>query len=126
MAPPLRIVVPIDDSDPNALGVPLGYAKAMAKQRAKNGGRVVLLTHTKQQLRSTSLATHLGVSASKALGTNKPVGIGDGLTLHHETMQTLRHGASSEIIIAFYADDKMLDFIDGLSGITGVLSLIHI
>ncbi|MBL4791499.1 MAG: hypothetical protein JKY97_00790 [Citromicrobium sp.] len=123
MSSPIRIVVPIDDSDPDALGVPLGYAKAMAKQRAKKGGHVVLLTHTKQQLRSTSLATHLGVSASKALGANKPVGIGDGLELHHETMQTLRYGANGAIIIAFYADDKMLDFIDGLSGVSGVIAV---
>lgn len=123
MSTPTRILVPIDDSDPDALRVPLGYAMALAQRGTPITGKIVLLTHTKQQLRSTSLARHLGEQASKALDAKRPVGIGDGLTLHHETLQTLRYDARNAIIVAFYADDKMLDFVDGLTGVAGVIAV---
>jgi hypothetical protein len=123
MPAPIRVLVPIDDSEPEALGIPLSYAKTIAQRGTSRIEKIILLTHTKQQLRSTSLESHLGIQASKALVANKPVGLGDGLMLHHETLQTLRFGAGKAIIIAFYADDKMMDFIDGLSGVLGVIAV---
>ncbi len=106
MPEPTRVIVPIDDSKPEALGTSLGYAKMVAQRATPRTDNIILLTHTKQQLRSTSLERHLGVQASKALAANKAVGIGDGFLLQHETMQTLRFGARNSVIIAFYADEK--------------------
>jgi len=123
MPEPTRVIVPIDDSKPEALGISLGYAKMVAQRATPRTGNIILLTHTKQQLRSTSLESHLGAQASKALAANKAVGIGDGFMLQHETMQTLRFGARNSVIIAFYADEKMLDFVDGLSGVVGCIAV---
>ncbi|ETI59480.1 hypothetical protein C100_21155 [Sphingobium sp. C100] len=123
MVAPIRVLVPIDDSEPEALGVPLGYAKTIAQRKASRTDKVILLTHTKQQLRSTSLERHLGAQVSKALVANKSVSLGDGIMLRHETMQTLRFGAGNSVIIAFYAEDRILEFIDGLSGVLGVVAI---
>ena len=123
MPTPSRIIVPLDDSDPQSLGLALGYARHLAENASPKVNRVVLLTHTKNQLHRTSLANHLGAQATKALLANKPVRLGDDVMLHHETMQTLRYGANNAVIIAFYAEDKILDFIDGLSGVMGVVAV---
>jgi hypothetical protein len=118
-----RVIVPIDDANPEALALSLGYAKLVAQRANSRADKIILLTHTKQQLRSTSLERHLGAQVSKALAANKAVGVGDGFTLHHETMQTLRYGGRNSIIIAFYADEKMLDFVDGLADVVGCIAV---
>ncbi len=123
MPAPTRVIVPIDDSKPEALGISLGYAKMIAQWATPCADNIILLTHTKQQLRFTSLESHLGAQASKALAVNKAGGIGDGFLLRHETMQTLRFGARNSVIVAFYADEKMLDFVDGLSGVIGCIAV---
>ncbi|NMN03884.1 MULTISPECIES: hypothetical protein [unclassified Novosphingobium] len=123
MSSPIRVLVPVDDTDSEALAIPLAYAKTIAQRANSRAEKIVLLTHTKQQLRSTSLVSHLGVQACKALAANKPVGLGEGLVLHHETLQTLRFGVGRAIVIAFYADEKMMDFVDGLSGLIGVIAV---
>lgn len=123
MAPPTRIVVPIDDSDPQSFSIALGYARLLAERASPPTSKVILLTHTKRQLQHSSLASHLGAQAAKALAANKPVGAGEGLSLHHETQQTLRYSAGNAVILAFYAEDRILDFVDGLSGVLGVVAV---
>ena len=123
MPAPTRILVPIDDSDPQSLTVALGYAKSIAARGSPRPHKVVLLTHTKRQLQSTSLASHLGSQVTKALAAGTPVGLGDGVFLYHETLQTLRYGASDAVIVAFYADGRMLEFVDGLSDVAGAIAV---
>jgi hypothetical protein len=118
-----RVLVPIDDSDPKSLGVALGYAQRIAGRASSPTSKVILLTHTKQQLQHSSLEAHLGKPVTKALAAGKPVQLGDSLTLHHETIQTLRYSAGNAVIIAFYAEDRMLDFADGLSGVAGIIAV---
>ncbi|MBN8807814.1 MAG: hypothetical protein J0I47_06215 [Sphingomonas sp.] len=123
MAMPTRVVVPIDDSDPQSLKIALGYAQILADNASPKAGKVILLTHTKAQMQSSSLASHLGAQATKALSGGKPVRLNGDLMLQHETMQTLRYGANNAVIVVFYAEDKILDFVDGLAGVAGVVAV---
>lgn len=123
MSTPARVLVPIDDSDPSALVIALGYAKAIAQRGTPRTDKIVLLTHTKEQLRGTSLERHLGVQAAKALASNQAVRVGEDLMLHHATLKTLRFGIGRAVILAFYAEDKLLDFADGLSGVVGIVAV---
>ena len=123
MTPPTRVLVPIDDSDLQSLHVALAYARHLAGNASPKTNKVILLTHTKGQLQSTSLESHLGAQATKALAANRPVQLGDGLVLHHATMQTLRYSANNAVIVIFYAEDKILDFVDGLSGVAGIVAV---
>ncbi len=87
---------------------------------------MILLTHTKQQLEHTSLANHLGGGAAKALGKGARANLVDDVTLRHETLRTLGYSTRNSVVIAFYADDRMLETLDGLSGILGIVAVPHL
>lgn len=120
MPDPIRVLIPLDTDLPDTLGLALSYAtKATTETNARE---VLLLTHTKDQIRYTSLADHLG-AAAKALATGKPVSLSAGLTLRHATRQTLKYGAGHAVIIVYYADDALLEFVDGLKDVAGVIAV---
>lgn len=122
MAEPTRLIVPIDTDDAASWSHAISYAKAVGTAAEPPARTYVLLTHTKGQLKHTSLARHMGERAAKELGANRPVGLGDGLQLTHATLQTLSH-ASGAVVIAFYADDRMLERLDGTAGLVGVVAV---
>ena len=66
---PARIRIPIDAQDPAAWTMASGLSDALAKQD-ENVREVILLTHTKRQLSSTSLGNFVGKAAAKALLAN--------------------------------------------------------
>lgn len=121
MPSPIRVVVPIDSDDPQAWSFSAGYADAIATQAAAEAKDIVLLTHTKTQLKHTSLVTHMGEPAAKALLAGRTVSLSSGRQLRHATLQTLRGSGRGVVFIAYYADDGMLETIDGLSGVVGVV-----
>lgn len=123
MSSPVRIVIPIDSDDPEAWSYAAGYADAIAKQAASDVRDVVLLTHTKQQLKHTSLASHMGEAAAKALLAGRTLSLPSGHQLRHATLQTLRGSGRGSVFIAYYADDGMLETIDGLAGVAGVVAV---
>lgn len=123
MTKPTRVVVPIDDMDAESWHVAAGYAQEIALRTEPPVSELVLLTHSKAQLRGTSLEGHIGSGAAKALAAGRAADLGSGMALRHETLQTLRYPARAVVIIAFYADDRMLEFVDGLSRIAGVVAV---
>ena len=123
MANPVRAVVPLDSQDPAAWAHALAYAAAMGGRAKPAVLDYVLLTHAKQQLKSTSLAGHVGETAAKALVANKTVGIPTGGQLRHATIQTLRNSGAGAVVIAYYADEGMLETLDGLAGIVGIVAV---
>lgn len=123
MAEPIRLVIPIDSDDPDAWSFALGYAEAIGTQAKPPASDYVLLTHGKQQVKHTSLAGHLGDAAAKALHANRTVGIPSGQQLRHATLQTLSGYARGAVIIAYYADDRMLEKLDGIDGLAGIVAV---
>lgn len=121
--PPVRVVVPLDSQDPEAWQYALAYAKKIASAASPPVQKYILLTHTKQQLKGTVLGDHVGASASKALLANKPIALSDGGQLRHETLQTLGMTGRGAVMIAYFADDKMLESIDGLDMVAGVVAV---
>lgn len=117
---PIRVVAAKDGYEESALGVALSYVKAINDKQPESC-EVVLLTHTKHQLDHTSLSTMLGANAAKALRNNQKVRLPFGGDLRHETMRTMRRFGRRTIIIAFYGEREMLDFVDGIPGLVGVV-----
>lgn len=113
MTSPARVVVPIDSHDSSAWAHSVDYALAIGTKAQSPVSDYVLLTHTKQQLNHTSLASHVGAANAKALLANKDVGVQGGGRLRHATLQTLRGSVRDAIVIAYFAEEKMMETIDG-------------
>lgn len=122
MSRPVRVVIPISSDDPEAWSYATGYADAIVEQLPTEVRDVVLLIHTKQQLQHTSLAAHLGDAASKKLLAGATVPLQSGRQLRHATFQTLRGAGRGTVFICYFADNAMLEKIDGLDGVVGVIA----
>lgn len=117
----IRVLVPGDSQEAESVELSLAYAQEIAK---KTGARdVLLLTHTKAQLRHTGLAASLGEKASKALLAGREVALSSGATLRHGTLATARYTSGKPVVIAYYADGKLIDFVDGMAGVSGVVAV---
>lgn len=123
MPSPIRVVVPIDCHDPSAWAYALAYAQRIGTEAQPPTTNFVLLTHTKQQLSHTSLGNHVGAAQAKALIANREVRLQGSGVLRHATLQTLRGSGRQAVIIAYFAEDKMMETIDGLVGVTGVVAV---
>lgn len=122
MPQPTRLVVPIDTDDTASWSYAIEYAQAIGTAAQPPARSYVLLTHAKGQLKHTSLARHMGDRAAKALAANTPVGLAGGRHLIHATLQTLNF-ASGAVVIAYYADEKMLEKLDGVAGLVGIVAV---
>lgn len=116
----IRVLVPIDSQDENAFQIALAYARKICEQ--ENYSDVVLLTHTKNQLTQTSLSDFLGkpVVRTLAKGTASLPG---GVKLRAETMRTMGQSARKSVMLVYYAEQEILDFVDGLHNIGGVVAV---
>jgi hypothetical protein len=121
MSNPIRVVVPIDCHDLSALQTALAYAQEIGAKAQPPATEYILLTHTKAQLKQTSLGNHIGSANAKALLANQSIGVAGGGHLRHATLQTLRSSTRQAVIIAYFADDNMMEKIDGLVGVIGVV-----
>lgn len=116
-------MIPTDSQDPAAWKLALGYAQAIGSKAEPSVQDYVLLTHTKAQLRHTSLAAHLGEAVVKALNAGRTVNMPAGGLLRHATLQTLGNLPRGAVIIAYYAEDRMLERLDGTTGLVGIVAV---
>lgn len=121
LSSPIRIIVPIDSMETEAWKLAFGYADAMAVQQTPPVRDVVLLTHTKDQIRHTSLAGFLGQGIALALGKGRTINLPSGATLRHATMRTIGFSANKSIVIVSYGEERILNLVDGLRGLVGVV-----
>lgn len=118
---PKRVLVPLDSYDETTLRVALAHAAQIAKDTGAAVKEFILLTHTQSQLSGTSLGAALGSANLATLKARKSLSLGQGVTLRAETLKTLPFGPRDSVIIAYYADDKMMVAVDGLSHLAGVV-----
>jgi hypothetical protein len=116
----IRVLVPVDSQEPEAFGLALAYAEQISK--AAEVEDVILLVHTKHQLDGTGLSRFLGAGAVKAMNKGTAA-LSWGGRLHGETIKTLRYPARKSVVIAYYSDEKLLDFADGLNNVIGVVAV---
>ncbi len=115
-----RIVIPVDPYDGSSWSYAAKYADLLIESDPSIGN-VILLQYTKGQFRDSSLAGFLGRQVSKALINGRSAKLPSGATLRLETKQTLSHIVKPTIIIVFYASDKILEFVDSLENVAGVV-----
>lgn len=116
----IRVLIPLDSHSSEAFQTALGYATKICEKTG--AADIILLTHTKQQLKHTSLCQFLGDSAVRVLGKGA-VALSGGVRLHNETMQTLRWVPQPSVILVYYAEARILDLVDGQRNIVGVVAV---
>lgn len=117
-----RILVPIDSQDPESWLYALAYAEKVAEQNSERSD-IILIVHTKQQLDRTSLADHIGANAAKALSKGRSIQLQSGDNLSLKTLKTLGRTHPRAVVIAFFADDALLNAVDDLRGIAGAIAV---
>ena len=122
MTKPIRILVPVDSQEAEALRLALGYARKICEKVGPDVQDVILLVHTKHQLDHTSLARSLGAANVKALAKG-PIALPGVGRLHVETMKTWRYPPRKSVVVVYYAEPKILDYVDGLNNIAGVVAV---
>lgn len=122
MTKPIRGLIPVDSQDAEALGLALGYAQDICDKVGPDVKDVILLVHSKRQLEHTSLSRSLGAANVKALAKG-PIALSGGGRLHAETMKTLRYPPRRSVVVVYYAEPKILDYVDGLNNVVGVVAV---
>jgi len=115
-----RILIPIDSLSEEAWEYAFAYATKINESAGKSLN-VMLLTHTKPQLTQGGFRHQMGASAVRALAAGKPVQLPSGSTLRHATLRTVGRVLNDAILIAYYAETKMLEAVDDLKGLAGVI-----
>lgn len=118
----LRVLIPLDSHEQATFQTALAYASAICERAGSDIRDVVLLVHTKGQLDSTSLGGFLGKANLKALNAGAVPLPGD-LRLTLETVKARLMLARRSVIIAYYADKKLLDVADGVRNAAGVVAV---
>ncbi len=86
----------------------------------------MLFTPSKQQLKTTTLAQTLGPVVAKSLTDNRRTSLNGRFTLENKTLQTGRFALPQSVVIACYANEKMMEHLDGLKGLVGVVAVPYI
>jgi len=115
-----RVLIPIDSHDPQAWQLALAYANKIGEQ-VEGRTDFVLLVHTKQQIDRTSLANHIGTKLGKALSKGNVIQLQSSVSLQLKTLKTLGQTYNGAVVIAFFAEEKMLEVVDDLRGLAGVV-----
>lgn len=118
-----RIVVPLDAQDPASWRAALTCADAICSSATPTVKSVLLLTHAKNQLKHTALHNHIGDRLARILDQGGELPLPSGAKLRHVTMKTARSAAGGAVVIVFFAEDGILDFADGMSGVAGVVAV---
>jgi len=118
-----RVFLPVDGYDPNSWPLAIHCAEQINAAQTPSVSDVVLLIHQQSILAHSSLSAFMGDQIVKALRAAKPVALPSGAALRMETKRTIRHLARPTTIIAFYADDAILEIVDGLANVAGVVAV---
>lgn len=119
-----RILLPVDSDAPESWLMALQFAEQINTASTPSVSDVVLLLHVKDNLRHTGLAGMMDSAHSKMLYDGKQLTLPSGAKLRMETKRKLSFGFSRPTtIIAFYANDEILEQVDGLRNVAGVVAV---
>lgn len=121
----IRVLVPDDDQSTEVIFTAIQYADEICKLKKDVVEEIILFVPTKQQLKHTDLAIALGDKLSKTLHDGGTVSMPSGIPMRAETIKTLRWTSKNCIILSVYSDKNMLDQVDALSKLVGIVAIPH-
>ena len=121
-----RILVPGDDLNHEAIGNAIAIGIELSKKEAGDVDGVVIFIPSKGQIRHTSLETVLGEKIAGSLHKGNEVELHSNISLRAETIRTFRSTYERDIVVAVYADQKMMDQLDGMSNLHAIIAVPHL
>lgn len=120
----IRILIPgnlDNDSISNAISV----ANKLCKQYAETVHDVILFIPSRKNILGTTLTSILGESVSKRLHKGEAVRLPCGKGIRLETIRTLTREFKKSIVVAIYADNKMMDQADSMKNLFAIVAVPH-
>ncbi len=118
----IRVLIPLDSQDEITFQTAPAYADAICEKVGAAAQDIALLIHGEGQLDHTNLGGFLGKATVKALSRG-PVALPHDRRLSLETLTKRPFLTRPTVIIAYYADAKLLDAADGLRNVEGVIAV---
>lgn len=121
-----RILVPGDDLNHEAIGSAIAIGIELSEKNSSEVDGVVIFIPSKGQIRHTSLEAVLGEKIASALHKGNGVNLHSNISLRAETIQTFKRSFKRDIVIAVYADQKMMDQLDGMPNLHTIIAVPHL
>jgi len=122
----IRVLIPGDDQSVDAISLSLSYANEICKLSEGAVQEAILFVPGKDSVKFTTLSAALGERNAKQLHDGGVVVLPFGTPMRLETIRTLRWVTKPSVLIAVYSDQKMLDQIDSVKNLFGVVAVPHI
>ncbi|MFP5446565.1 MAG: hypothetical protein ACLGIY_23830, partial [Betaproteobacteria bacterium] len=122
----IRVLVPDDDQSEEGINLAFGYADEICKWSQGRVQEAILFVPGKDSVKYTTLASALGEKSAKKLHDGGVVALPSGVPMRLETVRTLRWVAKPSVLISVYSDQKMLDQVDSIKNLLGIVAVPHI
>lgn len=122
----IRVLVPGDDQSEEVISLALGYADEICKLSQGKVQEAILFVPGKDSVKYTTLASALGERNAKKLHDGGVVALPSGVPMRLETIRTLRWVTKPSVLISIYSDQKMLDQVDSIKNLFGIVAVPHV
>lgn len=120
----IRVLIPSDDQKAEVIA--FGYADEICKLSEGFIQEAILFVPGKENIQYTSLSTALGEKNTKKLHTGGTINLPCGIPMRLETIRTLRFVTKPSVLISVYSDQKMLDQVDPIKNLYGIVAIPYI
>ena len=122
----IRVLIPVDGQDQNAISLAFSYADEICKSSHGEVQEVILFVPGKDSVKYTTLTSVLGEGNAKKLHGGGVVALPSGIPIHLETIRTLKWVSNPSVLISIYSDQKMLDQVDSIRNLFGIIAVPHV
>lgn len=122
----IRVLVPGDDQSEEIISLAFGYADEICKLSQGKVQEAILFVPGKDSVKYTTLTSALGERKAKKLHDGGVVALPSGVPMRLETIRTLRWVTKPSVLISIYSDQKMLDQVDSVKNLFGIVAVPYV
>ncbi|QWT44898.1 hypothetical protein [Azospira inquinata] len=122
----IRVLIPGDDQSEEVIALAFGYADEICKLSQGKVQEAILFVPGKDSVKYTTLTSALGERNAKKLHGGGVVALPSGVPMRLESIRTLRWVTKPSVLISIYSDQKMLDQVDSIKNLFGIVAVPHV
>lgn len=122
----IRVLIPGDNQSEEVITLAFGYADEICKLSQGKVQEAILFVPGKDSVKYTTLTSALGERNAKKIHDGGVVALPSGVPMRLETIRTLRWVTKPSVLISIYSDQKMLDQVDSIKNLFGIVAVPHI